>query len=151
MKKDVIKPIRSSTEIVVDFETGEVMDVSYKTIDVLVNPDNFALVYAGFWNVLLSNPLSKTDVELLAYLIDNYADGTPFAITDFVKQQVANKSGKSVTSYNKCSMVLVKYKLIVPLTPSGRTYIVNPRYAFKGSSTNRKEMLVKLKQTCPNC
>lgn len=156
MKKDIVKTVKTEVERIIDFETGEVVESSFKSINIVVNPDEFALVYAGFWNVILENPLSKSDVELLGYLIQSYADGTSFTITQHIKDVVSkrspsNKKGefKSPTSYNKSTANLIKHKLIVAV--GKRTYVINPRYAFKGSSNDRKDAMIKLKQSCPTC
>jgi len=147
--KDIIKTVHTEVTQTVDTNTGEIVDVSSKDIKIVVNSEDFCLVYAGLWNVILDNPMSKSDIELLSYIIKNYSDGTPFCITQYVKERVAQKTGKSKTTYDRSTAALKKYKLIIPV--SGRTYILNPRYAFKGSSTNRKKALVELVEVCKDC
>lgn len=150
MKRDIIRTVQTNTETVVDSETGEVLNLSVKRVKVVTNPDEFALIYAGFWDVLLGNPLSKSDIELLAYLIKNYGDGTPFVITSYIKNEISAKTGKISTSYNNSVSSLLKYKLIFRLDNS-RTYKLNPRYAFKGNSSDRKQAVIEMADICPTC
>lgn len=150
MKKDIIKPIKIETTDTIDFETGELVDRSIKEINVLINPDDFALIYAGLWDVILGNPLSKADIEMFGYLIQNYADGTPFTITNYIKKCVAGKANKSITTYDRTTAVLLRHQLIFSVDGK-RTYKINPRYAYKGSSNNRKSALISMKETCVNC
>lgn len=150
MKKDIIKTVRIETERYIDFDTAEQRDVSINEIKVVVNSDDFALIYAGLWDVILGNPLSKADIEMFGYLIQNYADGTPFTITSYIKKCVADKANKSITTYDRTTSVLLKHQLIFSVDGK-RTYKINPRYAYKGSSNNRKSALINMKETCVNC
>lgn len=151
MKNDIIKNIKTQVVQVVDPTTGEIMDESIKKVQVVVNPDEFALIYAGLWDVILGKPLSKSDIELLAYLIKRYSDGTMFTVNTPLKNDVARETGKSTTSYNNSTRKLLDHNLIIRLPNSKRTYVLNPRYAFKGSSTNRKKALIEILDWCPDC
>lgn len=149
MKKDIVKRVGTEIESVIDSETGEVLEVSAKNLKILVNPSEFCLVYSGLWNVILGNPLSKADIELLSFLLAKYSDGTPFNISSFVKGEVAKYTGKAVTSYNNSTAKLLKYGLIFKV--DNRVYKINPRYAFKGSSYNRKKAVIEMLEVCPDC
>ena len=146
---DDIKTHHKEITVVTSFETGEIMNISKKDIKVLTNPDEFCLVYAGLWNVLLDNPLSKSDIELFSYLVQNYSDGTPFTITSYIKKIVGTRSKKEETSYNNSPRSLLKNNLIYSVDK--KTYKVNPRYAFQGSSKDRHQAVIDMVSECKNC
>jgi len=147
--KETVKTVNTVIDTITNVETGEIIDTSVKTIKVLVDPEDFCLVYAGFWNVLLQSPLSKSDIEMFGYLIANYSDGTPFTITSFIKQQLAAKSNKAVSSYDKSTSALLKNNLIYSV--QAKVYKINPRYAFQGSSKNRHKAVIEMLSVCKDC
>jgi hypothetical protein len=148
--KDIVKNIQTEIEKIINDDTGEILEINKKQVEILVNLDDFALIYAGMWNVILENPLSKADVELFGFLIQNYADGTPFTITRYIKAELSKKTKKSPTTYDRCTKVLLDLGLIFAVD-KGRTYKINPKYAFKGSSANRNQAVIKMKSICINC
>lgn len=149
--RDKLKEVTTNVTQVVDSETGEVLDQSVKKIKVVTNSDDFALIYASIWDKIIGSDLSKSDLELFAFLVKNYSDGTPFSISNFIKQQVANKSNKSVTSYNKSTNSLLNANFIVRVKDSKRVYLINPRYVFKGSTKMRKKALIEILEDCKGC
>jgi hypothetical protein len=140
--KDTLKTHHKEITIVTSVETGEVLDISKKDIKVLTDTDDFCLTYVGLWNVLLDNPLSKSDIELFSFLVQNYSDGTPFTITDYIKQQISIKSGKVPSSYNNSTRSLLKSELIYKV--GKKDYKINPKYAFQGSSKNRHQAVIEM-------
>lgn len=147
--RDKVQKVSTVINTTTDTETGEIVDVAIKNIKIIIDPDDFCLVYSGFWNVLLEYTLSKADVEMLAYLISNYSDGTPFTITSFTKEEIAKKSNKSVSSYNNSTRVLINNELIYSV--KGRNYKLNPKYAFAGSSKNRHKAVIEMMELCKTC
>lgn len=103
-----------------------------------------ARVYLSFWKKWMTGELAKSDLELLAYLMMNYARGVPFNISDHVKSETSKQSGRSSVSYNTCTKRLLESGFILPVKPNSRTYILNPEYAFEGSSKNRKKAIIDL-------
>ena len=142
---DIVRNVSRRLETIVSEETGEVIDQNVKTVQILANPDDFALIYSGFWNTLLDNPLNRSDMELLSYLIKNYADNNPFTINTYIKEQVSKRTGKSVTSYNNCTRHLLNSGLIYKV--GKRTYKINPKYAYKGSSSTRNKLVIEMIST----
>lgn len=147
--EDKVKKVNTVTETVVDTTTGELIDVSVKTISILTNPAEFSLIYSGFWNILIGSNLSKSDIELAAYLIHNYADNTPFCINAYIKEEVSKNTGKAITTYDRSVAELLKCGLIYKV--AHKMYKVNPRYAFKGSSKARHKLVIEMVTTCPTC
>lgn len=146
---DCIKTVSTLIEKVTSEETGELIDQRTNTIKMLFNSDDFCLVYAGFWNVILNSPLSKSDIELFAYLISNYASGVPFTISEYMKGEVAKVTKKNKTSYNNSVRALLKHNMI--FTVSKRSYKINPRYAFEGSSNMRNKAVIEMVSKCKDC
>ena len=137
-----IKTVNKTTTIVVDKETGEVLETAVNNVKMIVDNEEFMLVYVGFWNAIRGNKLSKSDIDLLAFLIEHYCDGTPFGISKYIKEKVAKQTGKSITTYNNCTRVLVDENFIIEV--GTKTYVVNPAYAFKGSSNKRNKAIIEL-------
>ena len=146
---DNIKTI--STEVIqtVDQSSGEIIDIQTKTVKMLFDSDKFCLAYAGLWNILLETPLSKSDIELFAYLIQEYGHGCEFCVTDNIKNNVAIRAGKNKTSYNNSVRALLKYKIIYNV--SKKSYKINPRYIFEGSSKDRNKFVIEMTSKCKNC
>jgi predicted transcriptional regulator len=137
-----LKKVKSTITELVDFETGELVDTSIKDISILIDKERFSLVYASFWQILTEANLSKSDIELFAHLVGEYASGTMFTITYDIKKLVSDKSGKSPSSYDKSTKKLLDAQFIIK--EGKQSYIINPRYAYEGSSKNRKKLLVEL-------
>ena len=144
-----IKTIKKDIITEVDSETGELLDVSINEHKIVMGQDKFTLVYANFWNNIMESNLSASDIELLAYLISNYSDGTPFSISLPIKTDISKSTGKSPSSYDRTTKKLLDAKFIYSV--GGRTYKLNPRYAFQGSSKNRKKAIIEMIGDCSNC
>lgn len=141
MNRDISKTVFSEVIQTKD-EQGELVDVNQKSIKILVESENFCLVYTSFWNIIMETGLNKADTELAAYLIQNYGDGTPFTITAYIKEELAKKSGKAVSTYNNCTRVLIEKSLIYKV--GTQTYKLNPKFVFKGSSSNRNKLVIEM-------
>jgi predicted transcriptional regulator len=105
--------------------------------------EDFIPVFFNFWIIIMEKDLSKSDIELLSYLMFNYSDNVPFNISNYVKEQVSIRTGKSKTSYNNSTRKLLESGLIYKV--SCNSYKINPEYAFKGSSADRKKLVIELK------
>ena len=100
------------------------------------------LISHSFLDAIIAQQLSTSDMQLLSYLIKNYGKGTIFSITKTIKEQVAKISGKSPSTYNNCATVLVKGGFLIK--KDNRNYVINPEYAFEGSSNNRNKAIIEL-------
>lgn len=144
--KEHLRTSKQVIEQIVNPETGEVEDIQVTNHQYLAgNPDEFYLAYTALLNVWAKWDLSVSDLNLYAYLCKNYANGTPFNISEYVKKEVANITGRSATSFNNSPRALVSKGLIIRV--SNKTYKINPRYIFKGSSSNRNKALFEILQT----
>jgi hypothetical protein len=141
-KKLKAKIVKTKSTVIVDTATGEIQDISVLSHSILLDKTHFCLVYASFWDAVCKTNLSKSDIELFGQLINLYGDNTPFSITLPILEQCSEKSGKAVTSYRNSTRSLVKAEFI--LAKGSRTYVVNPIYAFQGSSNDRKKACLEL-------
>ena len=137
--------VKTKSEIFtyVDSKTGEVLDQEVKTHIKHIDKSKFCLAYASLWNVFMDSNLTNCDKELLAYLIQNYADSTIFSISNGVKQEVALTSGrKKVSAYANSTRKLVNAGAIIRKT--SRTYVLNPQLAFQGGTKERDKVIIEL-------
>jgi predicted transcriptional regulator len=138
----MIKTVKTLINSTVDSQTGEILDVDVKHTKLFFDNETFSLIYASFWDIITESNLSKADIELLGYLISHYGKGTPFNITSYIKESIAKKSNKNPTSYNKSTKALVNAGFIIE--KKSKTYILNPHYAFQGSSADRRKAIIEL-------
>jgi len=139
-----LKTVQTFIESFIDKESGELLDVSIKKTQIVLDKEKFSLVYASFWDAVTESDLSKSDIELFGYLLSNYGEGTIFSITNTIKQIIAKKSGKNISSYNKSTRALIDAGFILEI--SKKNYVINPIYAYEGSSMNRKKAILELHQ-----
>jgi predicted transcriptional regulator len=147
--KAYLKTVNTEIKTIIDKETGEYLDRSEHKIQVLVGKDDFSLIFTEFWNILLAKPLSQVDILLLAYLVKNYADGTPFSVSAYIKKELAVLTNKSETSFNNSTRKLIKHGFIYDI--GAKSYKLNPRYAFKGSTNNQRQAIIEMLSVCEDC
>lgn len=111
--------------------------------------EEYVLIYPAFWDAIITSNISKSDLELLAYLIRSYGKNIAFSVTHNIKEEVAKVTKKATTSYNNTVRNLLESKFIYKV--GNRSYKINPTYAFEGSSTLRKKAILEMLETCPDC
>lgn len=93
------------------------------------------------------------EIKVFAYLLENYGTGVFISINKTIKEEICEATGLS--NINTIGNVLtnLQTKKMPMLFKKGRgTFILNPRYAFKGSSKTRdKELMAIIKLGCTNC
>ena len=148
--KDQIKTVAAQRDVFLDNETGEILKVSESKIQIVTNSEKFSLIYASLWNVITESNLSKVDIDMLGYLINHYGSGTQFTINSGIKKDLAKQSGKSETSYNKCTKSLLDAGFIF-IYSGTKIYKLNPKYAFTRSSNSRKKAVIEMQNYCKDC
>lgn len=141
MKKDSIKNIRVSTTKTVDTEGNQISEES-RNMKILQEPDKFVLAYDSLWEILISDKLSKVDIELYIYLVTLYSNNSVFQICNEVKSNLAALSQRAATSYNNSIRKLLACNLII--LAQGRSYRLNPTYIFKGKDNVRRQLVLEL-------
>jgi DNA-binding MarR family transcriptional regulator len=149
MSKSHLKTSITHTTLAIDSETGELMDREVKTVRYLANnKEEFYLIYSSLIGLL--QKMTLPEIKVYCYLIEKYQIGSPIALTRTIKEIIAEKQGLSIGTVKNTIPGLWKKRLIYPI---GRgTYKLNPRFAFKGSTSERNALLkVALEVECPNC
>jgi hypothetical protein len=138
----------------VDVDTGEVVDsdLNVKKFKYVTGKDQFFLVYAELLSVMIKQ-MSLPEVKILAWLLKNYNSGTPIGITRRLREIIAEETGLSHgTVANVLSSLCRKGDPVVLYRDSRGLYYINPRYAFKGSSSERNKAIVTIFELgCKDC
>lgn len=137
-----LRTFREEIEKTIDPETGEVIDLAVHKHNYLAGEEEFFLVYTSLMNVWERWDLSTSDLNLFSYLCNRYSNGAEFTITSNMKAEIANISGRKPTTFNNSTRALIDKRLIIKISP--RSYKLNPRYIFKGSSKNRNKALIEI-------
>ncbi len=144
MKKSFLKTGKEETLVVVDKETGDVLFEEKKSHSYIANAnEQFFLGYFGLASALqnLSGPAIKT----YFYLLINYKSGTLIGLNKAVKKQIrAFVQNKSLGTIDNSITELCRSGLLVKQTAELAGYYVNPRFAYMGSSKERKKALLNM-------
>lgn len=112
-----------------------------KTRDFAPNKE-FFLVFQELMNVWERWNLSTSDLNLFGYLCNRYSNGSEFTITANIRNEIAELTDRKPTTFNNSTRALLDKKLIIKISP--RSYKLNPRYIFKGSSKKRNKALIEI-------
>lgn len=133
-------------------ETGELIDtdVDIKTQTILVeSKEQFAFTYSAIIGAL--NKLTGADIKMLTYisLKAEYNTNVVVLIKPFL-QKLSEEVDLSVDTLKASIANLKKQGIIIPL--GSGAYRINPRYFWRGDSTERKNKLkFVLEVECPTC
>ena len=135
--------------IIMDKETGEVISDEIKRHTYIANSkEEFMLLYVNALPIFidLSNPAKST----YAYLLSKYASETIFEIGGGTRSLIANRLGMSLSAIANGLTELKEAGLLY--SQNKGMYQINPRYAFKGSTTNRDAALKAIIELgCKDC
>lgn len=140
--KEHLKVFKQEIERTVDPETGEELDISVHNHHYLAGEEEFFLVYTSLMNVWERWNLSTSDLNLFGYLCNRYSNGSEFTITANIRNEIAELTDRKPTTFNNSTRALLDKKLIIKVSP--RSYKLNPRYIFKGSSKKRNKALIEI-------
>jgi len=148
MKKSYLKTGFTTVETVVDSETGEILSENVQKHTYLANTkEDFLLLYSSVLGIF--NRMEQTEIRVFSFLLQ-YADGTKFAISKPIRLEIAKVTDLNERTVYNTIKSLVDKNLVAKL-PTG-AYQVNPRYAFKGSTTNRnQELKAIIELGCKSC
>lgn len=126
-------------------EEPEVKEIKY----LAGSEGEFFMIYASLISMIEVN-LSLPEIKVYCYLLRSHKMGTSIALNKTVKQEIADAHNIKSGTVNNALGELVKKKLIYRIGTG--TYKLNPRFAFKGNSVDRKKMLkFVLEHECPDC
>lgn len=147
--KPYLKTVYSEAIQTVDLETGEVIDVQTKDKKILVETrEEFVQLYTSVESKLKN--LSLSEERLWTYCILHCDKENIIRILSYDKKLIFDKWGLAQSTIANALNKLIETKLIIRV---GRgTYRVNPTYAWKGNSNDRRTMLTHvLTIECPTC
>ncbi len=149
MAKSHLRTCYEKTSMVVDSQTGELLEQDVKTIKYLAgNREEFFLMYSSLVGLL--EKMTSPEIKVYCYLIKNYQIGSPIAITLGIREVIGEAQKLKSGTVNNAISGLSKKGLIFQLQKG--LYKLNPRHAFKGSTLERNAMLkFILEVECPSC
>lgn len=152
MKQSILKPSHKEIIKYVDRDTGEILDQEVKQHTYLASTkEQFFLGYVSMLAVF--NDLTGNAIKTYAYLLERYNAGALIAINSGIKEdikQFIKSKAQSNKGIDGALAELVKVKFLI--RKSHGTYLINPRYAFKGSTKDRDASLKAiLTLECPEC
>lgn len=147
--KEIFESIRQIT----DAETGELVVLKEpKRINFLVGKDHFYLVYSKFLSLIIEGELSSPEIKVYAYLLEMYGAGVPVTISKSIKTLMMKALNLKMGTINNAISSLTQKEHPLLFRKEKSLYYLNPRYAFKGSSSERDSQLkVVFELGCKNC
>ncbi len=131
--------------ILIDEETGEVLEPHKKRIKKFFNDGNdskFYLMYASVLPILIDEDLSKSSIKTFAYLIEKFGGSGMFDIGSSVRSELMKRCGLAENTVFNSIKELLKCELILKANESKRGgYFINARYIWIGTSDARKKQI----------
>jgi len=149
-RKGYLKTSHTHTERTVDNGTGEVIHEEIQNIKYLANSqEEFFLFYSSLIGII-EQGMSQAESSLYAHLLKNYNIGADIGISKQVRIGVGKKLGLNERTVLNTLGMLVEKNLIY--TTAKGVYKINPRYAYRGSTTARnRDLKIMLEVECPHC
>ena len=135
--KEYLKNSSTHTTIITN-EDGELIDEKTIVHSYIVDDkETFYLIYSSLIGLLgeISNPA----VKVLSYVLLNYKTDTQFEIGGATRNMIADKMKISNSAVANALTELKNNTILYSFNRS--VYQINPKYAFQGSTSNRKKSL----------
>lgn len=147
MKKSFYKTGLIKQESFVDIETGEIVGVIQKTHGYIANSkEEFLMIYSGLLGIFTG--MEQAEIRVYGYLL-RYANGIDFSISKALRQKMSQEIGLNERSIYNTIQSLKDKALIYE---NNKLFRINPRYAFKGSTSDRKDSLKAIIELgCRDC
>lgn len=149
MKKSYLKTKITQTTEVVNVDTGEVIETNVKKHSYIANSkEEFFLLYVNALPIFIG--LSHPAKTIYAYLLKDYTSKTLFEIGSGLRGVMKEQLGIASSTIANALTELVEHNLLY--SPKRSMYQINPRYAFKGSTSDRNEALKAIIELgCKDC
>ena len=149
MRKSFLKNTTTERYVVIDKETGEVMDEYTNNLSYLANTkEEFYLMYSSM--VLILKTSKDVNMKLFAALLERYSHGAEFSMSKGLKTIIAKECECSPRSLDNSFSFLVKEHVVIRLDCN--LYRIEPRHIFKGASNQRnKELKAVVEMYCEDC
>lgn len=149
-KRSIIEGVRT----VIDTETGELIEVPVtKTIVYIAgDKDSFYLIYSKFISLIIEDELSLPDIKVFAYLLKVYGVGVPIVLGKPIKEVMAKELKLKLNTINNSISSISNLPTPLLFRKKTSLYYLNPRFAIKGSSSERDNQIkVLFELGCKNC
>jgi predicted transcriptional regulator len=141
----------SHTKVIETFdkETGEFIDQEVITHKYLTtDKESFYLIYSSLIGLL--GEISNPSVKVLSYILLNYKTDTQFELGAASRNMIASKMNLGASSVANALTELKTCNILYSTMKS--VYQINPRYAYQGSSSDRKNSIRAIIELgCRNC
>lgn len=148
------RQVITGTEEVVDTETGELTSVPIaQTISFVAGTkDEFYLVYSKLISLIIEGQLSGPEIKVYSYLLKTYGVGVPITLGKGIKQIMADLMGIKTGTIDNAISALSSRPVPLLFRKEKSVYYLNPRFALKGSSSERdSQMRILFELGCKNC
>jgi predicted transcriptional regulator len=149
MKKSILKRNATHVTEIIDCETGEIIESNVKHHTYIANSkEEFLLLYVNALPIFrgVSNPAKS----VYAYLLERYNAKTVFELGGAMRGLMSKELHFASSTIANALTELVESKLLY--SKSKALYQINPRYAFKGSTSERNEALKAIIELgCKDC
>jgi hypothetical protein len=147
--KSVYKKRMTQEIIVVDKDTGEVIDVNQKKHTYLANTnEEFFFGYSSLVGIFMN--MSQAEIRIFGYLL-RYDKGVQFDISKKIRLHMASTIDINERTILNTIPSLLEKNLIYQFEDTG-LYQLNPRHAFNGGHKQRNNALkVIIELGCKNC
>jgi len=133
----------------INVDTGEIVETNVKRHTYIADSkEQFLILYVNALPVFrdVSNPAKS----VYAYLLEYYTAHSLFEIGGGLRSLMAKKLGFGTSTIANALTELTSVGLLY--SPSKALYQINPRYAFKGSTSERNSALKAIIELgCKNC
>jgi hypothetical protein len=148
------RQVITGTEEVVNPETGELTSVPIaQTVTFMAGTkDEFYLVYSKLISLIIEGNLSGPEIKVYAYLLKTYGVGVPITLGKGIKQIMADLMGIKIGTIDNAISALSSRVSPLLFRKEKSVYYLNPRFALKGSSSERdSQMRILFELGCKNC
>ena len=148
MKKSILKTGSITQTIILDKETGEVLENNTKRHTYIANSkEEFFLCYSSIIGVFMN--MEQSEIRVFGYLL-RYADADKFDVSKKLRIEIAKKTNLKERTVYTTLPTLVEKSLLYKHEDG--LYQLNPRYVFKGSSNDRNSALKTIIELgCKDC
>jgi len=147
MKKSIYKKRLTHQESFVDVETGEVVGTIQKHHGYIANSkEEFLMIYSSLLGIFTG--MEQSEIRVYGYLL-RYANGIDFSISKALREKMSEEINLNERSIYNTIQSLKNKKLIYE---NNKLFRINPRYAFKGSTSDRQDSLRAIVELgCKDC
>ena len=136
MAKSFYKKGFTERDNYVDVDTGEILSSNERSYGYIANSkEEFFLVYSSILGIFMN--MTQSEIRVYSYLL-RYSSGIDFAINKGLRVKIGDEVGINERTVYVTIDSLIKKNLIINM---GDLYVINPRYAFRGSTKERDNKL----------